>query len=192
MIKSSSTFSNTTQASNTSQGTDFSIAPYTILGNTELQYVSCATNLMSYTNSSNAWYEGQISKGSYTMTTTTTAYNDTSLITVYPTNVSTYKLCDGSPRVDAKPVSITSLSTYSFVQSGTQALPATFPPAPCTLGAAGCAWLNTNTTMGNSTVDDYYLVDLCGLEPNEGTACVIQGGPIRLLYVDVEISLARL
>lgn len=173
---------NTIQASSAVQVSIAPLANYTIVGNTEVQYLSCMTSLVSYMSASYAWAEGQISKGSYTLTTSTSWASGTNFTTIYPSSASTYKLCDGSPRADVKPMTTSSVWSSSFLISTTQALPATFLPAPCTLGAAGCAWLYTNTTIWNNTMEwGDYLDPVCGLQPDEGTACVFMGGPIRML-----------
>lgn len=117
--------------------------------------------------------------------------------TIWPIgNVSTYKLCDGSPRASYSP-STTSFSA-SIVSEGytwSTAYPTPIPEQACTLNQADCAvmYFGTNLNDLNSSVSDNEwamerLLAACGLPLDLDVPCLVQGGPVELLYFPISTT----
>jgi len=115
---------------------------------------------------------------------TTTQHKTIATLTVYPTNASApYTLCDGSPRVDAKPATITSTYNWTSTTMTTMLHQPTFTlPAPCSMSPEDCMYLYYNTPLGP---DDDVLLGACGLPAHLYQPCLIGGGPVRLAYFPV-------
>lgn len=145
------------------------------------------------------WYESSIFTAAHTApitsynTTTTNSYSNPTSTTSYPSgNLSVYTLCDGSPRVDISPVSITSIVTNtSTAVFPTTVFPTYTVPLPCNLTNADCEELYYDTPLGGywgnlSDAESNFtfpiLLKECGDPVALDTPCLIGGGPVRLLY----------
>jgi hypothetical protein len=83
-------------------------------------------------------YAGRTVAGPATMSTTLRTYNTTMTTTSYPLSVNVYTLCNGSPRVDASPMTGTTVSmistdirSYTRVANWTRPVPIWQEPQPC-------------------------------------------------------------
>ncbi|THW86956.1 hypothetical protein D6D15_07002 [Aureobasidium pullulans] len=105
--------------------------------------------------------------------------------TIYPSkSLSTYKLCDGSPRVDFEPLTLT--STYTsfspYEAYVTVGLPVYSVPHPREATSDECLYLYYGSGI---SWDDVTLMALCGSPAHLGQPCLIMGGPVELAYFPV-------
>ena len=201
------------------------LAPITTVSTSELSAsFSYATNVSGITSAAHcwsalsswylesvSWYNGMVANTSYPLTNASrsTTYPWTSTISSYPTtNVSTYKLCDGSPRADISPLTQyhSGISTYWDTHLHA-ALSTSFRPQPCTPSPADCRlWYyystlfdpsanasvwdsSTNFTRTDNDEDhaqDDGLLTYCGFPAHFGGSCIIGGGPVQLFYFPVD------
>lgn len=114
--------------------------------------------------------------------------------TVWPTgNLSTYTLCDGTPRASYSP-STTQFDTSYFMEGVTVSL-AYSKPIPeqfCTLNQADCAIMYFGTNANNlseANNDNGWaftrLLAACGQPLDTEVPCLVQGGPVELMYFPV-------
>ncbi|RMX78961.1 hypothetical protein D0869_08665 [Hortaea werneckii] len=177
------------------------------------QAALCWSSLSSWYLKSVSWYNKQVANTTYPLTNTSVSlvYPWYSTTTHYPsTNVSTYKLCDGSPRAEISPSTEynSGFSTYwsTFAQPS---LPTSFAEQPCTPTREQCRiwyydsnlydtsanvseWSNFNDT-GRVDKDldhaaDDGLLRYCGFPAHLGEPCIIGGGPVQLLYFPVDTA----
>lgn len=165
--------------------TSISVPSISANGTINTYALSCYSSRYTWKQEYNAWYSTAIESKSFPTTKKLTTLQFTTLATetIYPSDPSTYKLCDGSARVDASPLTITSsynwTSTFSTVV--TQGLP-TFTPAPCSMSPTDCMYLYYNTSL---SADDVVLLGACGSPAHLYQPCLIGGGPVRLAYFPV-------
>jgi hypothetical protein len=151
----------------------------------------CWSDIVEWRKSSVSWwnhnYAGRTVAGPVTMSTTLRSYNSTITTTKYPSSVSAYTLCDGSPRVDASPMTGT---TVSILSTDTRTLPqianwsTTVPiwsvPQPCDPSPEVCRlWYYHSNILD---ISDNELLQQCGRPTAYNESCVIRGGPIELIY----------
>jgi hypothetical protein len=151
----------------------------------------CWSDIVEWRKSSVSWwnhnYAGRTVAGPVTMSTTLHSYNSTITTTKYPSSVSAYTLCDGSPRVDASPMTGT---TVSILSTDTRTLPqianwsTTVPiwsvPQPCDPSPEVCRlWYYHSNVLD---ISENELLQQCGRPTAYNESCVIQGGPIELIY----------
>ena len=126
-----------------------------------------------------------------TLTTSTSIYTSTLKLTITPTDVTPYTLCDGWARVNASRVTETTVSiitsTYTYYQpSEANASIPTFAPRPaCDMTPAECVWLYYNASLPGDAVARSYdnaVLGLCADPAHLGDPCLVTGGPIKLLY----------
>lgn len=125
--------------------------------------LSCYKTYSKWRQASMSWYNTAIYGKSWSTTTTPTTLIQTvpTVATVYPSgSLSTYKLCDGSPRVDFEPLTLTSdyVSTTGYDEYVTIGTP-TYSPKPCTASAEDCEYLYYDSGL---SWDDLTLMGLCG------------------------------
>lgn len=150
----------------------------------------CWSEIMTWTTQSREWYNKKIAGHTwpitYSVTTDiqTTVYTDT----YYPSRVSTYKLCDGSPRANVRPWTSTTLTTtasdeYTFTSPATP----TFTPQPCTPSKEQChLWYNQSNV---EQVNQQQFDNLCGNPAHGRTPCIFGiSGAVELIYFPVEIA----
>ncbi|EME84255.1 uncharacterized protein MYCFIDRAFT_207217 [Pseudocercospora fijiensis CIRAD86] len=147
----------------------------------------CWSQIMTWTSSSLEWYSATVANRAWPLVTTTTlaTANSTVTTTIYPTNVSTYTLCDGSARVDLDPVTstITSFTTMGVFTHTSLATP-TFEPQPCEPSQRDCyIWYHNSNA---STINEDALLNLCGNPVHGNEPCVFAiKDAVELLYFPV-------
>ncbi|KAK5127522.1 hypothetical protein LTR85_006861 [Meristemomyces frigidus] len=171
----------------------------------------CWSELSSWSVESVSWYNSLIANATYPLTNTSLSliYPDEATTTYYPSgNVSTYTLCDGSPRANTSPLtkysSWTSTEFLTYLQAS---LPTPFRSQPCTPTAEECRILYYDSnlydysanqrdwdSLTNSTrieddedrADADGLLRFCGFPAHLSSPCIIAGGPVQLLYFPVD------
>lgn len=151
----------------------------------------CWSDIAEWRRASVNWwnhnYGGRTVSGPVTTLTTIRSINTTTAITSYPSSVSAYTLCDGSPRVDIDPVTKTTVSFYSTytwshasVANWSTTAPIWDVPQPCHPSPETCRlWYYHSNIL---EVSDNELLQQCGRPTNYNESCVIRGGPIELIY----------
>ncbi|KAH0019559.1 hypothetical protein KCU78_g6754, partial [Aureobasidium melanogenum] len=120
-----------------------------------------------------------------TISTSTITQTVDTVATIYPSvSLSTYKLCDGSPRVDFEPLTLTSqvTSVSEFDVHVTVGLPTYSATKPCNASPEECEYLYYHSGL---SWDDITLMALCGSPAHLGLPCLIMGGPVQLAYFPV-------
>lgn len=185
----STSIPSTDSVNSTISGPSTILVPSIRANGTINQYaLSCYSARYSWRKQYAAWESTAIDGKSFstTVTNTTIEFATTTTITIYPSDVPTYKLCDGSPRVDALPNTITSAYNLTSTLEGyvTFGTP-TFSPAPCTMSPTDCMYLYYNTSL---SWDDLTLLGTCGSPAHLGLPCLIGGGPVKLAYFPVSTT----
>jgi hypothetical protein len=151
----------------------------------------CWSDIVAWRKSSVSWwnqnYAGRTVAGPATMLTTLHSYNSTITTTSYPSSVSAYTLCDGSPRVDASPMTGTTVSilstdtrSYPHIANWSTTVPIWSVPQPCDPSPEVCRlWYYHSNILD---ISDNELLQQCGRPTAYNESCVIQGGPIELIY----------
>lgn len=148
-----------------------------------------------------ASYPGYYASANISVSTTTfsqpSTYVQPASSTVWPSgSVSTYKLCDGTPRASYSPSTahfdssmITEVDVYSAVY------PTPIPEQPCTMDQADCAVMyfgtNVNNLSDTNSDDNWALGRLqgqCGYPLDTDVPCLVQGGPVELLYFPISTT----
>jgi hypothetical protein len=151
----------------------------------------CWSDIVKWRRSSVDWwnqnYRGRTVAGPVTTTTWFEYWNSTFKVTSYPSSVSAYTLCDGSPRVNVNPVTkttVSTLSTYSYTRATIANQSSTFPiweePQPCDPDPETCRLWYYHSNIIDMNEDE--LLQQCGRPTNYNESCVIVGGPIELIY----------
>lgn len=118
------------------------------------------------------------------MTTQTTIWHITETSwesTIYPSSVSPYTLCDGTPRVDARPETRT--MTYNSTKIKYQTLPAEFAftqRQPCIPDPKTCRMWYYDSNINVTNEDE--LLQQCGRPTGLYEPCLVGGGPVKLIY----------
>jgi hypothetical protein len=151
----------------------------------------CWSDIVEWRKSSVSWwnhnYAGRTVAGPVTMSTTLRSYNSTITTTKYPSSVSAYTLCDGSPRVDASPMTGTTVSILSTdartlpqIANWSTTVPIWSVPQPCDPSPEVCRlWYYHSNILD---ISDNELLQQCGRPTAYNESCVIRGGPIELIY----------
>lgn len=147
--------------------------------------LSCYSARWTWRNSFEAWFSTAVANKTFSTTVVNASVliPNSKFLTICPSNVSTYKLCDGSPRADVVPVTVTTSydSTSRFSEHITLNSP-TFAPPPCTMAPIDCEYLFYNTSIDD---EDLTLLGACGFPAHLGLPCLIGGGPVKLAYFPV-------
>ncbi|KAF2168867.1 hypothetical protein M409DRAFT_20880 [Zasmidium cellare ATCC 36951] len=168
---------------------------------------SCWSAITSQQLESSSFYDASVANRTWPITESSTVYNGTYTYTtvIYPTDASTYRLCDGSPRADIKPAT-QALTTVSSGYPSTflfnvTATPTTSLSPPCgtpNTGELCYDWFRygnlTGDYNGHESNDARLLHHECGypshFAPNSFNAtswpCLIAGGPVQLYYFPVD------
>ncbi|KAH0284850.1 hypothetical protein KCU62_g8025, partial [Aureobasidium sp. EXF-3399] len=149
--------------------------------------LSCYATYSEWRAASMSWAMTAIDAKSWSSTTTTSSITQTfdTVATVYPSvGLTTYKLCDGSPRVDFEPLTLTSTytSVTEFDAYVTPGLPTYSSSKPCNASSDDCEYLYYHSGL---SWDDITLEALCGSPAHLGLPCLIMGGPVELAYFPV-------
>jgi hypothetical protein len=155
--------------SSVSQNTD------TSLTTSNTQALSCYKAYSKWRSNSMNWFSTAIMAKTWSTTTCTSTITQmlTHVSTIYPSaSLSTYKLCDGSPRVDLVPTTVTSeytsLSEIINVHC-TAGLP-TYPVTqPCKASPEDCEYLYYSSGL---PINDITLQALCGSPAHLGLVSV--------------------
>ncbi|KAK4499875.1 hypothetical protein PRZ48_008061 [Zasmidium cellare] len=168
---------------------------------------SCWSAITSQQLQASSFYDASVANRTWPVTESSTVFNGTYTTTtaIYPTDVSTYKLCDGSPRVDRKPITqtITAVSsgypsTEIFNVTATPTLSLSPPCGNPNNGELCYDWYRfsnlTDDYESNGSNDVRLLEHECGnpahYDPNTFNAsswpCLIGGGPVQLYYFPVD------
>jgi len=167
--------------------------------------LACYKTYSKWRQGSMSWYSTAISGRSTSLKTTTSTITQVlqTVNTIYPSkSLSTYKLCDGSPRVDFEPLTLT--STYTsfspYEAYVTVGLPVYSVPHPREATPDECLYLYYGSGI---SWDDVTLMALCGSPAHLGQVscslkharllilltilqpCLIMGGPVELAYFPV-------
>ncbi|KAF2167171.1 hypothetical protein M409DRAFT_54362 [Zasmidium cellare ATCC 36951] len=142
-----------------------------------------------YTSWYASWYASSIS-GKTTIINSTSLATFTTSSTIYPAgNISTYKLCDGTPRAHYSPSTTVFVTTLTEVFSNIVKTTSPVIPEPqCRPNQDDCAVLYYGTNLTDYSDRDFARVRLYGAcgDPLDSTfPCLIQGGPVQLLYFPV-------
>lgn len=149
----------------------------------------CWSDIVTWRSSSVSWwnenYGNRTRSGPVAASTSFSTLNTTITTTIYPSSVSTYSLCDGSPRVDANPITKTITenitTSYSFMTiANATGLPDWDVPPPCEPDPNTCRLWYYHSNILELNEDE--LLSQCGRPTNVNESCVIRGGPIELIY----------
>lgn len=126
--------------------------------------LSCYATYSEWRAASMSWAMTAIDAKSWSTTTTISSITQTfnTVATVYPSvGLTTYKLCDGSPRVDFEPLTLTSIytSVTEFDAYVTPGLPTYSSSKPCNASSDDCEYLYYHSGL---SWDDITLEALCG------------------------------
>lgn len=148
----------------------------------------CWSEIMTWRHESAAWHNANVANRTWTMGLVSTefhglVYHST---TLYPAHVSTYRLCDGTPRANVSPITKHwSVTTYSWDTYNEPLTPSYHHSQPCTPDPEMCViwYYDSNIQI----VDDLELLRQCGLPAHEqnGAPCIVGGGPVRLVFFPV-------
>lgn len=147
----------------------------------------CWSDIVTWRDSSIKWWNKYIAETPFpasamTEQTTILRITETSWeTTIYPTSVHDYTLCDGTPRVDARPETRT--TTYNMTHSNVQTVPKeyAFPQTqPCIPDPKTCRkwYYDSNINVTNEAE----LLQLCGKPTGLYEPCLVRGGPVQLIY----------
>lgn len=108
---------------------------------TDTAAIKCYDQIATWRSEYFSWSAKSISGRSFSLSSSTTTESDvvTLSTTIYPSNASTYRLCDGSPRVNQRPITstFTSTSVTSYPINVTMGTP-TFRSMPCVPQPSDC------------------------------------------------------
>ena len=140
---------------------------------------------MTWRNESAGWYNAHVANRTWIIgpAVTSDIYPWYSSTTIYPANVSTYKLCDGTPRVNVRPITKHWSGNSTAYMTFTKPLTPQYRSQPCTPDPEVCRiwYYDSNIQIK----DDHELVRQCGMPAHEGAPCLIGGGPVQLVYFPV-------
>ncbi|UJO24563.1 uncharacterized protein CLAFUR5_13860 [Fulvia fulva] len=149
----------------------------------------CWSDIMTWSSSSAAWWNEHVANRTWPMTSTEEPdkYLTSWTKTIYPPDVSTYKLCDGTPRVNARPTTLSSYyNTTTTTYTRTFAAVPTFRPQPCDPSPQDCHIWYADSSI--KQLNENALLKQCG-NPAHGTngPCVFGiKGAVELIYFPVE------
>jgi hypothetical protein len=132
--------------------------------------LSCYASYSKWRAASMSWAMTAIDAKTWSTTTTISTITQTfdTVATIYPTgSLSTYKLCDGSPRVNFEPLTLTSTYTSAteFDAYITPGLPTYSSTKPCNASSEDCEYLYYHSGL---SWDDLTLLGLCGAPAHLG------------------------
>jgi hypothetical protein len=147
----------------------------------------CWSEIATWRGSSISWWNKYIASTKFSrtvLTTQTTVWAVTETVietTIYPTSVSAYTMCDGSPRANIRPQ--TSTITSNVTKSRTLVVPEefAFPEAqPCIPDPRTCRLWYYESDLNVTNEDE--LLQQCGRPTGLYEPCLVAGGPVQLIY----------
>lgn len=147
----------------------------------------CWSDIVTWRNSSISWWNKYVASSKFSnsvLSTETTiwAVTETAIeTTIYPTSVSAYTLCDGSPRVNVRPQ--TSTMTSLVTKSRTTVVPKEFAfpqTQPCVPDSHTCRVWYYESNINITNEDE--LLQQCGSPTGLYEPCLVAGGPVQLIY----------
>lgn len=151
------------------------------------QAMQCWSDIATWRHQSASFWNANIAQRTWPISSSwsSSTLNWTRTKTIYPSHVSTYSLCDGTPRVNARPITTTITGTSTLWGSMTATLTPTFVPQPCTLKRSDCRILYDYTNIVE--IDDLELLRQCGSPGHalNGAQCLLAGGPVEIIYSPV-------
>jgi hypothetical protein len=147
----------------------------------------CWSDIVTWRNSSISWWNKYVASTKFSRTVLTTqtivwAVTETAIeTTIYPTSVSAYTLCDGSPRVDLRPHTRTITSNVTKSQTLVVPKEFAFPEAqPCIPDPRTCRLWYYESNLNVTNEDE--LLQQCGRPTGLYEPCLVAGGPVQLIY----------
>ncbi|GAB7330399.1 hypothetical protein MBLNU13_g02019t1 [Cladosporium sp. NU13] len=147
----------------------------------------CWSDIVTWRKSSISWWNKYIASTKFSNTvlsteTTIWAVTETALeTTIYPTSVSAYTLCDGSPRVDLRPQTSTITSNVSLSRTTVVPKEFAFPQTqPCIPDSRTCRLWYYESNINVTNEDE--LLQQCGRPTGLYEPCLVAGGPVQLIY----------
>jgi hypothetical protein len=132
--------------------------------------LSCYATYSEWRAASMSWAMTAIDDKTWSTTSTISTITQTfdTVATIYPSgSLSTYKLCDGSPRVNFEPLTLTSQYTSATEYDAyiTPGLPTYSSTKPCNATSEDCEYLYYHSGL---SWDDLALLGLCGAPAHLG------------------------
>lgn len=147
----------------------------------------CWSDIVTWRKSSISWWNKYIASTKFSNTvlsteTTVWAITETAIeTTIYPTSVSAYTLCDGSPRVDIRPQTSTFTSNVSLSRTTVVPKEFAFPQTqPCIPDSRTCRLWYYESNINVTNEDE--LLQQCGRPTGLYEPCLVAGGPVQLIY----------
>jgi hypothetical protein len=147
----------------------------------------CWSDIVTWRKSSISWWNKYIASTKFSNTvlsteTTIWAVTETAIeTTIYPTSVSAYTLCDGSPRVDIRPQTSTITSNVSLSRTTVVPKEFAFPQTqPCVPDSHTCRRWYYESNINVTNEDE--LLQQCGRPTGLYEPCLVTGGPVQLIY----------
>ncbi|KAM0711735.1 hypothetical protein Q7P35_001103 [Cladosporium inversicolor] len=147
----------------------------------------CWSDIVTWRQSSISWWNKYIASTKFSNTvlsteTTIWAVTETAIeTTIYPTSVSAYTLCDGSPRVDIRPQTSTITSNVSLSRTTVVPQEFAFPQTqPCIPDSRTCRRWYYESNINVTNEDE--LLQQCGHPTGLYEPCLVAGGPVQLIY----------
>lgn len=147
----------------------------------------CWSDIVTWRKSSISWWNKYIASTKFSNTvlsteTTIWAVTETAIeTTIYPTSVSAYTLCDGSPRVDLRPQTSTITSNVSLSRTTVVPQEFAFPQTqPCIPDSQTCRRWYYESNINVTNEDE--LLQQCGRPTGLYEPCLVAGGPVQLIY----------
>lgn len=152
------------------------------------QALKCWSEIMTWKNQSVSWYNAHVAGRSWPVTTWTTLQQApiSWTSTYYPANVSTYKLCDGSPRANIRPKTVSGVSNTTYYPAATlrNLVTPTFRPQPCNPTPEDCQLWYEDSNI--PVFNNHELLTLCGYPAHLNQSCVFGvSGAVQLYYFPV-------
>jgi hypothetical protein len=153
--------------------------------------LSCYSTFSKWRESSMSWAMTAVDAKTWSTTSTITTITQTfdTVATIYPSgSLSTYKLCDGSPRVNFQPLTLTSqyTSATEFDAYITPGLPTYSSTKPCNASSEDCEYLYYNSGL---SWNDLALLGLCGAPAHLG---LVRHGSQHIGFESTNCCLAML
>jgi hypothetical protein len=123
----------------------------------------CFSSILDWRSQSINWYNANIANRTWPITATTTTTSEIweASTTVYPTDPSTYTLCDHSPRVNVDPITEhSSWITTLFLTQEAVATPTYSIPQPCYPNNKMCRLWYYESTLFN--ISNHEVLEQCG------------------------------
>ncbi|KAK4610614.1 hypothetical protein CLAFUW4_14022 [Fulvia fulva] len=153
--------------------------------------LQCFSTLVAWRNESASFRNDKIANRTWPVTSfwSSTSKSWSASSTIYPTNASTYKLCDGTPRVDIRPKTTHMSGNTTLWATFTSTMTPTYSSQPCSLSPRDCRLLYLDTDAQQKNENE--LLKQCGNPAHlekDNPQCLLGGGPVELIYFPVETN----